>query len=73
MSKAGDVLEGVIVSFKWVVETVQYGCWKREVTGLMCKVVHREQTVPDWSVGGRTPVQSFQCPESNVADTCIVD
>ncbi len=52
---------------------VQYGCWKREVTSFMCKLVHRDQTVPDWSVGGGMLVQSVLFPESDVVGACIVD
>jgi len=60
--KGWGVLKGVIVGYKWVVETVQYGGQKREVAGFVCNVVHRDQTVPDWSVRGGAPVQSFRCP-----------
>jgi len=67
------VLDDVIVSIKWVVEMVQYGCQKREVTGFMDKVVHRDQTVLDWLVGGGTLVQSIWLPESGVAGVCIVN
>jgi len=67
------VLDDVIVSIKWVVEMVQYGCQKREVTSFMGKVVHRDQTVLNWLVGGGTPVQSIWLPESGVAGVCIVN
>ena len=68
-----SVLESVIVSIEWVVETVQYGCRKREVAGGMCQVMHSDLTVPDWSVVGRTPVQSIRFPESVVACACVVE
>ena len=58
---------------KWVVEMVWYGCQISKDAGFMYKVVHREQTVLKWSVGGGTPVQSIWFPESDVTSTCIVD
>jgi len=52
---------------------VQSGCQEREVAGFMCKVVHRDLTVPDWSVEGGTPVQIVRFPESDVMGACIVN
>ncbi len=70
--KDWSVLESVVVSIEWVVEMVQYGCWKREVASGMCQVMHSDLTVPTWLVVGRMLVQSIWFPESVVACACIV-
>jgi len=50
------ILLGGVSSLKWVVDMVKYGLRRREGTGCLGKVLHRDQTVPCRLVWGVTPV-----------------